>query len=160
MKEIPLTKGKVALVDDADYEWLMQWNWYAWFSPRSKTWYARRSNGDQKLYMHREILRAGQGVTVDHADHQTLNNQRYNLRSCSQSLNMANQVISSANSSGFKGVCWDSNRGRWHCGIMVNKRKKNIGRFSSVTDAARAYDAAAVEIFGEFALTNSKLGLL
>lgn len=160
MKTIPLTQGKVALVDDADYEWLMQWTWYAWFS--GHRWYARRSNGHAgaKSYMHRVILNAQVGSKVDHRDHNGLNNQRWNLRAGNQSLNMANQLLSSRNTSGFKGVYWDASRNKWVAQLAPKSGHVFIGRFLTAAEAASAYDLAALERWGQFAQTNEMLGLL
>lgn len=108
MKRITLTQGKFTLVDDADYDWLMQWSWFA--QKGRSTYYAVRttSHVDGKQYsvaMHRELLglRMGDGIFSDHCDGNGLNNRRFNLRTCSNSENRRNSLIQSNNTSGYKG---------------------------------------------------------
>jgi hypothetical protein len=156
MKEIPLTQGKAALVDDADYEFLNQWKWCT--HQFGKKWYAVRGQGTRKtqkiLLMHRVITNAPDGMEVDHWDHDGLNNQRYNLRVCTSSQNKANKPKRIDNTSGYKGVTWDRFRGKYVAQIHVNGKHIFLGRFSDVEEAARAYDKAAIKIFGEFAYLN------
>src|ERR1700685_1864374 len=117
MKFIPLTQGKVAMVDDADYEWLAQWKWFAIFDHGN--WYAvrnvRKPDGTQTpLRMHRVLL----GLTdlkieVDHRDGNGLNNQRHNLRIATHGQNMCNRSMQKNNISGVRGVCWHKDAGKW-----------------------------------------------
>ena len=151
MREIVLTQGKVALVDDEDFELVSQWKWCAM---RGKhTWYAVRGCADGKsVLMHREIFGADAGVKcqIDHKDGNGLNNKRENLRIATQSQNNANARNRLNTSSPYKGVCWDNARNAWLARISENF----LGRFSSEEDAAKAYDKAAIERFGEYARTN------
>jgi len=155
MKEIPLTQGKVALVDDADYEWLMQFNWYA-TQPWS-VWYAARKPRSGIVYMHRVLCG---GIKTDHRDGDGLNNQRYNLRVATTTQNNGNQGLIQRNHSGFKGVSWDKQKNKWYACIVKHNKTVNLGRFSDPRDAATAYDSAAIDYFGEFAKTNTMMGLL
>lgn len=95
-------------------------------------------------------------TTVDHIDGDTLNNQRNNLRLASYRENSANQRMCSANTSGFKGVYL--HKGKLVAYIRVNYRRIHLGAYQSKTEAAEAYDLAAIKHFGEFALTNQDLG--
>lgn len=109
MKTISLSKGKVAVVDDDDYERLIQFKWYALNPPKKQSWYAVRSktdNGKQvSILMHREILKAPSTSLVDHRDGDGLNNQKENLRLCSSSQNAQNRRRAYVSStSRFKGV--------------------------------------------------------
>ena len=88
MKEIPLTQGEVALVDDEDYEWLNQWRWYV--LKARHTFYAVRFDGGRTQSMHREIMCNPVGKEVDHSDMDGLNNQRINLRIATRSQNHKN----------------------------------------------------------------------
>ncbi len=157
MKEIELTQGKVALVDDSDFEWLSQWNWHA--RTDCKTPYAQRFTRVPRKHhikMHRFIISAPIGMEVDHIDGNGLNNQRANLRLATRAQNAANRGKNIGNSTGYKGVFrYHAGQLRWSAQIG-NSRGKTIylGKFSTPEEAARAYDAAARERFGEFAKLN------
>jgi len=157
MKEIPLTKGFVTLVDDTDFERLNQIKWHANIN-RGKDGtiryvYAQNSEGQR---MHRFIL----GVTdpaifVDHEDHNTLNNQRKNLRVADRPKNMRNRVKQvEPVTSKFKGVYWEKIMVKYGKPWRAKIQDTRIGCFVSEETAARAYDAKAVELFGEFAHLN------
>lgn len=107
--------------------------------------------------MHREIMRAPEGVLVDHRDGDGLHNWRENLRNCTDAQNKMNRkVISANNTSGYKGVSWSKKKRKWIAQSMINKKHIFIGHFSTPEEAARAYDEKARELFGEFARTNFK----
>jgi hypothetical protein len=97
---------------------------------------------------------------VDHIDGNGLNNNPSNLRLASQSTNQANQKLRSQNSSGYKGVTWKASRNKWCAQLTHNKCYLYLGLFDSPELAAKAYDRAATEMFGAYALTNQKLGTL
>lgn len=155
-KEISLTQGKVALVDLEDYEWLNQFKW------RTKkdvhTFYAVRQEGayPQKFfYMHREILNPPDGYSSDHINGNGLDNRRRNLRICTASQNQHNQKINEQRgSSKYKGVCWHKAVEKFAAYIKANKKLIHLGYFQSEIEAAKAYDAKATELFGEFAKLN------
>lgn len=160
MREVPLTKGRVALVDDSDYEWITQWKWHLSEKSGGYSIAARNGkkvNGKRTSYikMHRLIM----GVTdpkilVDHRDKNPLNNQRKNLRLCSKSQNAMNSKRPRTNTSGYKGVFWHDGDKNWAAAIMLNQKPKYLGGFKTPEMAARAYDAAARNLFGEFASLN------
>ena len=158
MKRIPLTHGKFAIVDDADYAWLHQFKWFAHWNKNARTFYAARMSnikGKQRfISMAREILglACGGKEQADHRNHNTLDNRRGNLRKCSRSQNQHNQRPRKGGTSKYKGVCW--NRGRWQTGIQENGKQVNISRHKSEEDAARAYNKRATELFGDFACLN------
>jgi len=148
MRSIPLTRGKVAIVDDADYEFLSQSTWHAWWS--GSRWYALDGH---RRYMHRVIL----GLTRfcdkgDHKDGDGLNNQRCNLRIATNSQNAANSKLRSTNRSGFRGVVWSVKESKWIAVIGPNIR---IGCFSQREQAAIAYNEEAIKRYGEFAKLNT-----
>jgi hypothetical protein len=156
MKEIPLTQGKFALVDDADYDWLNQWKWCAW-TPDGKTFYAKRATKTKTFFMHIVVF----GVKgVDHRDSNGLNNQRENLRAANKSQNGCNRGANQGNKSGLKGVSWAKRDKLFRARITLNGKSTQVGTFKNSIDAAKAYDAAAIKLHGEFAKTNQSLGLL
>lgn len=155
-KEIPLSQGMVALVDDDMYEELMQYKWSA--IRRRYTWYAFRStqrvDGRQTtILMHRAILQTPKGMLTDHADGNGLNNIRSNLRACTKQQNQQNQR-GHGGSSKYKGVSWSKARKKWHARIETNGKTSHLGYFANEDDAAKSYDVAALRLFGEFALLN------
>jgi hypothetical protein len=108
--------------------------------------------------MHRLVLGLGDNKQiVDHFDHNGLNNQKSNLRPCSNSENISNSRKIIPKTSRYKGVCWDKERNKWLAKISINKKDIKIGRFDKEKDAARAYDEAALKYFGEFACTNFEI---
>ncbi len=150
--EIPLSRGLVAVVDDEDYGRLVSIGpWHAHRSGRN--FYASRSawvNGRcRTIRMHNLIT--GQPY-IDHVNGNGLDNRRVNLRQATHIQNMRNRRTGSNNTSGFKGV--GLHRGRWQARIWVAGSMKSLGLFATPEMAARAYDAAAVELFGEFARLN------
>jgi len=160
MKEIPLTKGMVAIVDDEDYEGLIRYKWGAFHRRTGNCWYAFTKINRKNVFMHNLILGSLPHQDIDHVDLNGLHNTRDNLRPGSRSQNMANRGSTVANTSGYKGV-WKKNIGRpWEAGIKVNYRTVYLGTFDTPQEAAAAYDKAAIHHFGEFALTNAMLGLL
>lgn len=158
MKEIALTKGKVAIVDDEDYELLSPWQWRArtWWASRTSYAYRYVSRGDgtfQKLLMHRAILDAPPEMQVDHIDGNGLNNTRSNLRLATHTQNQANASRRRDNQSGFKGVRRIRDSG-WQARICVNGKQQHVGFFQTAEEAARAYDKAARDLRGQFAKLN------
>jgi hypothetical protein len=151
MKEIPLTMGKVAIVDDEDYEWLMQWKWYC-----TTRGYATRGwdGGAVHILMHREIAKTPDGMETDHINHNRLDNRKSNLRNCTPTQNKMNKGFDSRNTSGYKGVSWNKSAKKWFAYIRFNKQRVNIGVFEDIVEAAHAYDAAARKYHGEFAYLN------
>ena len=163
VREIQLTRGKVALVDDEDYEVLADFKWCA--SRNKHAFYAYRalpkSQGKQShVKMHRIILNAPNGIEVDHRDGDGLNNTRANLRLATRSQQQANLVHpSKINQFGFKGIHFGppsrkDGSPRWRARIKVNQKLINLGTFKTLEEAARAYDEGARKFFGPFARPN------
>jgi hypothetical protein len=148
---IPLTKGQNAIVDAADFEWLNQWNWQAQWSPDMKSFYAVRAG---RIRMNRVILGCTPKEDGDHWNHDTLDNRRVNLRPVSESQNGANRRKRATGSSDYKGVDWYKKCQKWRARITCNGKLRHLGLFVSEKDAARAYDAVALEIFGKFSHLN------
>lgn len=153
-KLIPLMRGQFAIVDANDWTWLSRWPWLAQWSPLMRSFYAVRSermdSGQYKsTQMHRLI---GGGQSGDHKNHVTLDNRRKNIRGCRQIDNGANRQLNRNSSTGYKGV--HRNRDAFVATITRNYKRINLGRFNQTEPAARAYDRAAIRIYGEFALLN------
>ncbi len=165
MREIQLTQGQVALVDDEDFERVNQYKWYAHkssSSPPSKKRYfygfyaVRNVNVGGKregIRLHRFILDAPSGVTVDHINGNTLDNQKSNLRLCSDAENSRNRAFQSNNTTGFKGVCRNG-RNRYTAKLKSLKKSYHLGTFDTAIEAAKAYNEKAIELFGEYAKLN------
>jgi len=161
-KKIQLTKEKVAIVDDGDYEWLNQWKWHS--EKGRNTYYASRTssrkNGKRTtIRMHREILQPPVGMDVDHIDLDGLNNQRSNLRIASKTQNLQNQrphrvYAKHIVSSQFKGVYRGRDEAKWCARIQVERRRISLGLFVSEIDAAKGYDEMSRKYFGKFGRTN------
>jgi len=150
----------VALVDDSDYKALSQHKWQAHKRP-SGAWYAVRGIRDKHrergknitIYMHREILGISDNTKLrgDHRDRNGLNNQRFNLRICTQSQNLSNKVPRKSKTSRFKGVSFHKIGKEWKAQIQVNNRSIHLGLFKNEEDAALAYHKASEKYYGEFA---------
>lgn len=157
MKEITLSRGLIAIIDDEDYERVSQFKWCA--KPAKSNhgrWYAARSvqvNGKRTtVYMHRFILGAVGSEQVDHKDCDGLNNVRSNLRKCTRSQNNANTVLRERGGAGFRGVTKDKRKFRAQ--IFRDSAYIGLGSFDTAEDAARAWDRAAIKFHGEFAVLN------
>jgi len=155
MKEIQLTQGKVALVDDSDYEMLSNYKWFATQNRKSGNWYARTTImtsttkcGHTSMGMHRMIL-GNDFKLIDHKDGDGLNNQRNNLRGCTYTQNQMNKRISKANKTGYKGVRLEGNKYTAH--YSKNGKSYRLGRFDTAMEAAMAYKDFAVKNYGSFA---------
>jgi len=162
-REIPLSQGKVALVDDEDYTYLSQWKWHAHRSAAG-IWYARRAgmtttvpSGWTTALLHNVIMQPTAGYEIDHEDGDGLNNQRSNLRIATHTQNMANKRLTCNNTSGYKGVSLVRKSGKWKAQINIDGKRTYLGVFDDPVAAARAYDEAATEQFGEFAYLNFDL---
>ena len=155
-----MTKGKVALVDDSDFEWLMQWKWsYA------STGYAVRMIRDFNekgvktticVRMHRVLLSAkDSNIYVDHINRDKLDNRRSNLRLATNSENQLNTISWSTSTTGYKGVTKCKRLNRYRASITKDGRYISLGHYVKIEDAAYAYNLTAKKLFGEFARLNN-----
>ena len=151
MKEIPLTQGKVAIVDDEDLEALTAFKWCALRGKR--TFYAvrhvPRPGGGRKMEkLHRVRLarKLGRplmpGEKTDHENGDGLDNQRENLRVATSAQNNRNRHHRVANpSSQYLGVTWHKRYGKWQVCIRVNGKDVFLGRHVTELQAAQAREA-------------------
>jgi hypothetical protein len=160
VKEIILTQGKIAIVDDKDFDELIKFTWCAdkvkgkWYATRG-VWYPLTKT-TRKIRMHQVIMKDLYNEHrryTDHINTDTLDNRRSNLRVCTNSENMRN-CRKSNNTSGYIGVTWDKNRKKWLAQIGFHWQHIFIGRYDDIIEAARAVDNKAWELFGEYALLN------
>ena len=155
MKYIELTQDQYAIVDDEDFELISQHKWYA--TRGRHTFYAvrdSRTNKNPKIQrMHRLIMKPNIWEQVDHIDGNGLNNIRSNLRICSKQENHFNSKARHGTSC-FKGVGLHKPTQKWRARIRFNTQEIHLGLFNSETEAAKAYDQKAKELFGEFARLN------
>ena len=154
IRYIPLTRGKYAIVDAADYAWLSQYKWFANGNERTGFYAARWLPNHKMLLMHRAIMDPPEGMIVDHINRNSLNDRRRNLRICTRKQNVRNGGPSRRSSSRFKGVSFCRKSGKWIASISYNGKSMYLGSFDDEIEAARAYDRKARELFGEFAYLN------
>jgi hypothetical protein len=151
-----------AIVDPEYFDLINSVKWQVEFKGGGKVYAMRKVmiNGkSHNVYMHRLVASLSNvGVPetclVDHINGEGLYNVKSNLRICDHKQNIYNQKKQDGRSSKFKGVCWDKQTSKWRCLIKINGRMKSLGRFVNEEDAAKAYDAKAKELFGEFAKLN------
>jgi hypothetical protein len=156
VKEIQLSKGKVALVDDEDFEYLSQWKWFY----HNKGYAARNKNtgnrvGRGSYLMHKVIMNTPDGMETDHINGDKVDNRKSNLRICSKSENIMNSKIRKDNTSGYKGVCWHIGHKKYCVSICKDKKIRHVGYYEKISDAVLAYNNAAIELFGEYARLNN-----
>lgn len=146
-------QGRVALVDDEDYELVMRYRWNVKMDgPRPYATACNRGPArktQRRLYMHKLIT--GWPET-DHINRNGLDNRRSNLRPATRSQNLMNRAALAKNATGYKGVRLEA--GKWRAVIKAYGVRKHLGYFLTPEQAARAYDAAAREMHGEFARLN------
>jgi hypothetical protein len=161
---IPLTQGKTAFIDPEDAALVGVYGWAAQ-RRENNLWYAiayvrgSAANGGTARYVYMHALVSG-ASRPDHIDRNGLNNTKINLRVANGAQNNANQGKRQGCSSRFKGVTYVARTGKWAAQLHSGGRKHHLGYFTEEEEAARVYDDAAVQKFGEFAATNAMLGLL
>ena len=156
MKEIQLSQGKVAIVDDEDYDYLIHKRWHC--NLMNGKYYSRSYQLINDRYsiisMHRFIMKPAKGVFVDHINGDGLDNRKCNLRLCSIAENNCNRLKNKNNTSGYKGVIWHKMANKWQAYIKYQNKKIYIGLFYNIEDAAIAYNRAALKYHGNFANLN------
>lgn len=154
MKYINLTQGKRTVVDDDDFEKYGDLKWQA-LKVRGCFYVKRTESGGpgrhKDIYLHRMVMGNPAGMDVDHISHDTLDNRKENLRSCTHAQNLRNRKgPNSNNKSGIRGVCWFRRDGTWHAQIKVDGRRIHLGYFATKEEAGAVYASANAKYFGEY----------
>ena len=155
---VPLSLGREAIIDADLAEWASKWNWFVQIG-ESGLAYAKRNRlaedgGNPRgraVLMHRAILKPPSDRFVDHINGDGLDNRRANLRIVTHSQNMRNLKMPKHNTSGFHGVSWCSYTKKWMAHITIDKKFKNLGRFTTPEAAFEARVSAEKIYYGEYA---------
>lgn len=145
MKKIPLTKGKFALVDDEDFDYLGQWKWSFSGQYAVRGAYLGRIDGKdryRRVYMHRDINKTPRGMETDHINQDKLDNRKTNLRSVNKGQNNRNRKAYKCNVTGIVGVVWYKQTQRYCAQIVIDKKRKHLGYYVNINDAIQARKAA------------------
>lgn len=152
MKEIPIVyKGSVLYntkVDDSDYELVSKHKWY------DTKGYVRTKIGGKSVAIHTLIMNTPKGMEIDHINHDPSDNRRENLRICTRSENCSHRAKFKSNISGYKGVSWAPKEHLYRASIKKDGKYIGLMKSTDPVEAARAYDKAALELHGEFAVIN------
>jgi len=160
MKQIQLTQGRVALVDDEDFDQVSKYRWYCgldrWraYAISGFGFYVNNTRKRITVRMHRLIMNAGRGQEVDHINGNGLDNRKGNLRLCTKVGNGANRRSAIGSSSKYLGVSGSKTRKSWLVQIQSGGMGMYLGVYASEVEAAKAYDVAARKYHGEFARLN------
>ena len=138
MKLIKLTQGKVAIVDDEDYEWLNQWKWYCNAQGYAVREQSVGKNKSKMIRMHRLINKTQEGYDTDHIDRNRLNNKRNNLRTVNHKENMFNLSMAKNNMSGHRGVNWHKESKKWRAYLQINHKQIYLGIYNTINEAILA----------------------
>jgi HNH endonuclease len=157
--KIILTGGEVAVIDDEDFDIISRYSWFLRMTGRKKerryavSNFINSSGKRRMLFMHRLILgQENEKNQIDHKDGDGLNNQKSNLRICTNSQNGCNKAKYKIGTSVHKGV--RKVRNRWAAFIVLNRKQHWLGTFQTENQAAEAYNKKAMELHGEFARLN------
>ena len=139
MKKLKLTKGRFAIVDDDDFDFLSQWKWSfndLGYAVRFK--YIGRVQGKPKyspIYLHRVINNTPDGFETDHINRDSLDNRKENLRRATKSQNGRNKYADKRNTSGIRGVSFYSRTQKWRVRISVDKKELSFGYYENLEEA-------------------------
>jgi hypothetical protein len=150
MKQIQLTQGKFALVDDEDFERINRFKWYAHNCGRDLCYATRhKKDSTQLIRMHQEVMNQKQ---IDHKNGDGLDNRKQNLRPCTHQQNIANSRLKApSRTSKYRGVHRKTGQRKWRASIG---KSVHIGYYENESMAAKAYDRTAKRHFGKFAKLN------
>jgi len=164
MQFVELSSGYVTAVDSADYERVSAHKWCAKPGPTRSDGTAviyairsvdRQGGGKTTQGLHRFIMGTPEGMETDHINGNGLDNRKCNLRICTTAENQRNQRAQTGRSSIYKGVTWNKRGSVWAAQMNSRGGTLHLGSFKVETDAARAYNIAAIARYGEFAKVNA-----
>lgn len=149
--------GKYIICDDEMFEYLIEYKWAMRKDGYVSAYITGTGRNGSKALVHRVIANCPIGMVVDHIDGNKLNNQKSNLRICTQGQNLMNKRKTRGVSK-YKGVYWNGIANKWVSIIRLNGKGYNLGYFSDEESAGKAYDIKAKKLFGEFANFNFNNG--
>lgn len=143
MKYLPLSQGFRAIVDNCDYKRSSKYKWHAEISKDKLRVYARTDMNGKKVRLHRFIMDAKTNELIDHigGNSTTLDCRRKNLRRSNKSQNAANSKLSAKNTSGFRGVHFHPETGKWRASVVINRKRKSLGLHESPQMASEIVEA-------------------
>ena len=165
-RTILLTQGKVAVVDDSDYDAVSRFRWYTvkckniLYAKTGCSYASTYPNGHRKrwqahMYLHRFILHPPRGLVIDHVNSNPLDCRRCNMRVCTQAQNTYHRrKTKRLTRSQYIGIKWHSRDCVWETRIDCEYHSYYLGRSRSEIEAAKLYDKGACEVHGEFAELN------
>lgn len=157
MKEIKLTKNKISIIDDEDFDRVSKYKWHCLANDyAARKFYYEKKDGKwvtKYIRLHQFVLNEF-NKEIDHINGNRLDNRKENLRFCDRTLNNANIGLKSNNTSGYKGVRLNRTMKKWFASITAYKKVYYLGSFKDKIDAAKAYNKKAKELFGDFARIN------
>ncbi len=158
VKIINLTNSdELILVDDEDYEYLMQWNWQL-SGNCGGVYRCENIDGIKYTIIMSRIIAKRMGLNlsneIDHIDRDIFNNKRNNLRAATNSQQNMNKGLQKNNTSNYRGVNWHNASQKYRVRISLNGKQINLGLFDCPIEAANMYDYYAKQLFGEFAYLN------
>jgi hypothetical protein len=156
-KEIPLTRGKVAVIDEDMHELISKYKWHYrtdGYAARGET----KNKHKKTIFMHNAVLNPPNGTLCDHINGDTLDNRRVNLRIVTKLQNNIHSQRHRNNLSGYKGVGWNKGSNKWEVRIKHHGKVHRVGYYVDKEEAAKAYDKVARLYFGEYAVCNFNTG--
>jgi len=156
-RRIKLTRGKYAIVEPEDFERFNQYNWHctSYGYACRKVPKKLRKGEERHAYMHKELCPVPNGKVVDHINRNRLDNRKANLRPATKQQNAWNSKFKrKARITRFYGIYWDKDKEKWQVRLDINGRIRRLGYYADEIEAAKAYDEAAKEYRGEFAVLN------